>query len=115
MLSRTVLWQRQALLVALGGALTLREQLLVPSGFCRARSRHHKGKTLHFASVKGTSSRISNIAVLEAFHTDRVLLLTFFPVLNSFFLVLSCWREERYKRGTTSWGEHIVKPPRNSA
>lgn len=73
-----LLLQRQARLIALGGALTLREQLLVPPSIRRARSRHHKGKTLNFASAKGTSSRISNIAGLEAFHSDRMLLLTFF-------------------------------------
>lgn len=73
-----LLLQRQVPLIALSSVLTPREQLLVPLGFRRARSWHHKGKTLHFASAKGTSSRISNIAGLEAFHSNRMLLLTFF-------------------------------------
>lgn len=79
-----------------------------PLGFCRARSQHHKGKTRHFASVKGTSSHISNIDALEAFHRDRMILLAFFPF--SFwallFSVLSCLRKERYKQGTTLRGAH---------
>lgn len=65
-----LLSQRQALLWASG-----------PLGFCRARSQHHKGKTRHFASVKGTSSHISNIAALEAFHRDwMILLFSLFPL-----------------------------------
>lgn len=73
-LAEELLLRSQALLIALNGALTPREQLLFPLGFCRARNWNHKGRPLHFASVKGTSSHVSNIAALEVFHRDSVLL-----------------------------------------
>lgn len=81
-----------------------------PLGFCRARSQHHKGKIRHFASVKGTSSCISNIAVLEAFHSSRMILLAFFPFCfwALLFSVMSCLRKERYKQGAAAEGNTPV-------
>lgn len=80
-----LLSQGQALLKALGSGLTPREQLLVPPGFCRARSQHHKGRTQRFASVKGTSSHISNVGVLKPFTATGGFSPFFLVVLSTVF------------------------------
>lgn len=49
-----------------------------PRGFLQVQELTLQGAALHFASVKGTRSHISNIAVLEALHSNWTLLLTFF-------------------------------------
>lgn len=58
-----------------------------PRGFLQVQELTLQGAALHFASVKGTRSHISNIAVLEALHSNWTLLLTFFlSVLSTIFL-----------------------------